>query len=226
MDDLASNIVIYSKQPGEQAVPVTARIEWLPDSSIKPLMYWTPDGSCFEVKHVYACTPIAFLKERGTGIRFKVKAEVTKAPAWEGGFLRLRHETYLYFADERFCGKNFIDGRYGHEAKEFIPVILDIFPGGEYELISFRVERAQYIVIKTIAVEPHASFRAGGIGIRHKVDTLRISAENTEGSDFSDFKETIRHTGAVFFEVNKWFVVKAPHKIRNASEYQMERNGR
>ena len=211
--DLNNNIIIYTKQPGEKPVPVTARINWLPDSTIKPLMYWTPDGSCFEVKYIHRCMPIAFLKDRGTGLRFKVSAEVTETPDWDDELLHTRHETYLYLADDRFCGKNFIDERYTHGAKEFIPVILDIFPNGKYELISFWVGAARYIVVKTIDVGPHASYSAGGVGIRHKVDVLQVSDEGSdenidESSDGADFKEKRRHIGAVFFEVDKWFVGK------------------
>ena len=200
---MADKVIVYSKQTGEPSVPVTARIEWLPDGQIKPLIYWMPDGSRFDVKHMYERTPNAFLKDRGVGIRFKVKAELTKTAEWDDELLHALYETYLYFVDERFCGKTFIDGRYGHNGKEFIPVTLDVFPNGEYELVCFRVQGALYMVEKTVAIEPRGNFNAGGIGIRHKVDVRIVNAENDE--DYAP-KESARRMASVYFEVNKWFV--------------------
>ena len=202
---MADEAIVYSKQTGEPPVPVTVRIEWLPDGQIKPLAYWMPDGSRFDVKHVYERTPNAFLKDRGAGIRFKVKAELIKTAGWDDELLHAQYETYLYLIDNWFCGKTFIDGRYGHEGKEFVTVTLDVFPNGEYELVYFRVQDKRYMVEKTISVEPCGNFYAGGVGIRHKVDARVVNAENDEDPDP---RKSVRRRASVYFEVNKWFVAK------------------
>ena len=199
--------IIYSKRSGESPVPVTARIDWLPDGTIKPCLYWTPDGSCYKIKHVYETTPLAFLKDRGEGIRFKVKSVVAEAPEPYSDHQYTQHETYLYFADNWYCGKNFIDGRYGHEGKEFIPVTLDVFPNGEYELVYFKAQGTRYIVEKTIAIEPRGSFHAGGIGVWHKVKARKVNANDDE--DFDPSKSTLRMV-ALYFEINKWFLPIKP----------------
>ena len=202
---LADSPIIYIKQSGEPSVPVTVRIVWLPDGQIKPLTYWMPDGSRFEVKHMYERSPNAFLKDRGAGLRFRVKAELTETAEWDDELLHAQHETYLYFIGNWFCGKSFIDGRYGHKGKEFIPVTLDVFPNGEYELVYFKVNEARYAVEKTVAVEPRGNFNAGGIGIRHKVD-VRVVNENDD--EDPDPKNSVRRLASVYFEVNKWYVAK------------------
>jgi hypothetical protein len=198
--------VIYSKMNGEPPDPVTVRLEWLPDGTITPLMYWMPDGSCFEVMHVFDYTPLSFLKDRGEGIRFKVRAELTETPDHDDELLRAKHETYLYLTDNWFCGKNFIDNRYGHKGKEFISVTLDVFPNCDYELVYFHVQEKRYMVEKTLAVEPRGNFNAGGLGIWHKVEARLVNADDDEDPD-PDKSE--RRMAAVYFEVNKWFVVKA-----------------
>jgi len=192
---LAENIVIYLKQANEHAVPVTVRIVWLPDGNIKPIMYWTPDNSCYEVKHIYESTLLAFLKEKGVGIRFKLRAELKEMP---DNTAYSRHETFLYFADGRFCQRGFIDKRYVHPNKEYIPVTIDIFPNADYELLYFQVGDNRYIVEKTLEVEPRGSFQAGGIGIWHKVAARLVNDNNDE-----------YRQAALFWELNKWFVVKA-----------------
>ena len=193
---------IYSMQSyDEPCIPVTARIEWLPNGKIVPLSYWLPDNTCFEIKHVYEVTRIAFLKGRGEGIRFRVRIEAIPEPYF--GHRLTQHEVYLYFADNWFCGKNFIDGRYGHEGKEFIPVTLDVFPNGEYELIYFKAQGIRYMVEKTIAVEPRGSFHAGGVGMCHKVEARQVNDNDDEDPDPN--KSNIR-IAALFFEGNKWFV--------------------
>jgi len=78
---MKDNMIVYIKQTGEPSVPVTVQVEWLPNGQIRPLLYWTPDNSCYEVKNVYESTQLAFLKEHGEGIRFRIKAEL-KEP-WE-----------------------------------------------------------------------------------------------------------------------------------------------
>jgi len=195
--------IIYSKNTGEVPVPLTVRIEWLPDGTIKPLMYWTPDGSCYAVKHIFECVHLAHFKEKDTGIRIKVKAEIkeTAEPFADYGYLQ--HETYLYFADNRFCGKNIIDSRYGHPGKEFITVTLDVFPNCDYELVYFQVKNERYIVEKTTSIEPRGSFAAGGIGIQHKVNVQLVNADN---DGVFDHDRNIRRSAALFFEINKWFV--------------------
>ena len=198
--------VIYSKQSGEPPDPVTVRIEWRPDGTIKPLAYWTPDGACYEVVFIYNMTPLAFLKDKGNGIRFKVRVELTETPDSDDDLLHAQHETYLYLADNWFCGKNFIDSRYGHAGKEYISVTLDVFPGMDYELIYFSVQGARYMVEKTLAVEPRGSFSAGGIGVWHKVEARLVNADDDEDPNPN---KSVRRPAAVYFEVNKWFVIKA-----------------
>jgi hypothetical protein len=61
-------------------------------------------------------------------------------------------ETYLYFADNRFCEKNIIDARYGHAGKAYIPVILDVSPDGGYELICFSVRDARCVVDRMLSM--------------------------------------------------------------------------
>ena len=203
---MAEKPIIYIKQTGEPYVPVTVRIEWLSCGKIIPLMYWTPDNSCYEIKHVYEMTPIAFLKERGEGIRFRVRAMVTDVPEPDSNFQNIQHETYLYLADKFFNGKNIIDGRYGHEAKEFIPVMLDVFPDCGYELIAFKAQGITYVVERTLAIEPRASFYAGGVGVWHKVSARQVN------SDYEDMDSVIflSRTSALYFELNKWFVCIKP----------------
>jgi hypothetical protein len=200
---MAIKDIVYSKQTGEPPVPATVRVLWLPDSSIKPVMYWLPDDSCFDVKHVYECTQLAHLKDKGIGIRFKIRGELIESAEPLCDYLRSQHETYLYFTDNRFCGKNFIDNRYGHAGKEYIPVTLDIFPDGDYEIIYFWAKDKRYMVEKTLAIEPRGSFRAGGVGVRHKVDARLVNADDDE---CPDIHKTVRREAALYFEVNKWFV--------------------
>ena len=195
--------VIYTKLSDGSIIPVTARIEWFPDGTIKPLMYWTPDGSCYEVKHVYEMTPLAFLKDGGQGIRFKVRAGIIDTPEPYSNHYHFHREIYLYFADDMFCGKNFIDERYGHESKEFIPVTLDVFPDRGYEVIYFKAQGTRYMVEKTIAVEPRASFHAGGIGIWHKVEARQV---NDNDDECPNPLKSVFRMAALYFEVNKWFV--------------------
>jgi len=199
---MADKVIIYVKQSNEPLVPVTARIEWLPDGKIKPLMYWTPDHSCYEIKHIYESTRLAFLKEKGVGIRFKVRAELTEKP---DNMASVRHETYLYFADSRFCERGFIDQRYSHPSKEYVPVTVDVFPNAGYELVYFRVGDNRYMVEKTLKVEPKGSFQAGGIGIWHKVDVRLINDDNDEDPDPN--KSECRQAG-LFWELDKWFTIR------------------
>ena len=219
-------------------IPLTVRVEWFPDGSIIPCMYWTPDESGFRVRHVNQCMPLAFLKERGEGLRFRVMAEaletsevyesseiyetpgvseapetpgvseapetpgVSEAPWMHFGNNHIRHETYLYFADDRFCGKNIIDERYDHASKEFIPVMVDIFPNGDYGLVCFWVSGERYNVEKTIAVEPRGSFHAGGVGTWHKVEARKVG-------DAGLRDDNVKRAAALYFEINKWFITRS-----------------
>ena len=194
---------VYCKQTGEPSIPVTARIDWLPDGTIKPCLYWTPDGSCYKINHVYEMTPLAFLKDRGEGLRFKVRAVLKETPEPYPDSILAQHETYLYLNDNFFCGKNIIDERYDHDLKEFIPVTLDVFQDGEYELVYFEVHGTRYMVEKTIVVEPRGSFYAGGIGLLHKIKARQINSNEDEG--FELLKSVCREA-ALYFEINKWFV--------------------
>jgi len=182
---------IYIKQPNERPIPVTVRIEWLPNGKIKPLMYWTPDNSCYVIKHIYESTLLAFLKEKGEGIRFRVKAEIEGAPNYMD---YARHEVYLYIVDNRFCAKNFIDGRYANPLKEYIPVVLDVFPDAEYELVSFRVGQNCYMVEDTLDVEFRSSYKIAGMGIWHKVRVRMMDEECCHAS--------------LVWEMDKWLIYK------------------
>ena len=189
---------IYIKPNNDLYIPVTVRLEWLPDGKIRPLSYWTPDGSYYEIQFVHEMTQIVFLKEGGEGVRFKVTAVLkeTPEPYCDSG---APHEVYLYLADNFFCGRNIIDERYGHSSKEFITVTLDVFPNCDYELICFEVRGIRYIVDRTLAIEPRGSFQAGGIGVRHKVEARQ------DEEDSISLKDTSR-MAALYFEINKWFI--------------------
>ena len=195
--------VVYVKQSGEPPVPATARIDWLPDGKIKPLLFWTPGGNCYKVRREHEMTPLAFLKDRGEGVRYKIEAELieTLEPDSSIGFAQ---ETCLYFADGWFNGKTFVDERYRHAGKEFIHVTLDVFPEGGYELVYFRIKETRYMVEKTLKIEPRASVEAGGAGIRHKVEARIINAFD-DGKPNPD--DAVIRTSALYFEVNKWFVL-------------------
>jgi len=201
MDD---KIVIYSKQSGEPRVPLTIRIDWFPDGTIKPLLFWTPDGACYKVISQYQGVSLAFLKERGEGLRFEVTGEVIESD--DEDLMYSRYETYLYLADSRFYQKNIIDERYGHAGKEYIPVTLDVFPDGDYELVYFWCRGARYMIEKTIAVEPRGSFRAGGAGLWHKVEARLINADDDEDPDPN---KSVRRLAALYLELDKWFVTIA-----------------
>ena len=200
---MTDNVVIYSKQHGAPRVPATVRVEWLPDGKIDPVMYWGPDCSCYKIMHVYEVTPLAFLKDRGEGLRFRVRAEVIETPEPDSSVLHTQCETYLYFADNRFCSKNIIDDRYEHPGKEYIPVTMDIFPKGDYEIVYFGVHRERYKVERTLQVEARGSFSAGGVGIWHKVEVRLVNADDEEDPDP---QKSIYRLAAIYFEINKWFV--------------------
>jgi len=189
------NTTVYGKQPEGRPIPLTARIDWMPDGAVIPLMYWTPEGGCYRVTRVSESTPIAFLKDRGEGLRFRVTGEMTENPEPCSDYQNTREQIYIYFADSFFSGKNFIDGRYGHPNKQFVHVRLDVFPDGGYELILFRLQDAAYIVEKTVSIEPHGSFSAGGAGLGHKVEA------RPEQDGDSPPRPVV-----IYFEVNKWFV--------------------
>ena len=235
--------VVYSKLSGEPIVPVTVRIEWLPDGKVKPRMFWMPDGSCYQVRDVYEMTHLAVLKDRGEGLRFKVKAETAETPgAYTGdqyvsdqyvgdryvadngdryagdryvsdngdqyaGDQYARLEVYLYLADNLFCGRNIIDSRYSHMNKEFIHVTLDVFPNCDYEPVYFIARGLRYKVEKLIDKEPRGSYDAGGVGVWHKVEARVVNAHDDEDPEPG---KSVRRMAALYFEVNKWFVVVDP----------------
>jgi len=196
---------IIPKQNEHLHIPLTVRIDWLPDGTIKPYMYWMPDESCHMVKHVYECTPLAFLKERISGLRFKVKGEALEASELLCVSEPIHSDSYLYLADQWFYGKNIIDERYDHEGKEYVAVTLDVFPNGEYEIVYFWVSGMRYKVEKTLEVEPRASFYAGGAGMWHKVEARQVNCDNDEDF-YSDTGVSNKRIAALYFEINKWFV--------------------
>ncbi len=201
---MADKIVVYSKQSGGPVIPLTVRIDWLADGTIIPLMYWTPDGTCYMVVGQSPGIKMAFLKDRGVGLRWKVRGEIIETPDPEcDDLLHTQYETYLYLADQRFSEKNIIDERYGHTGKEFIPVTLDVFPDGDYELIYFWARGSRYMVEKTADVDNRGSFAAGGVGVWHKVEARLINADDDEDPDP---RKSVRRIAAVYLELNKWFV--------------------
>lgn len=200
---MEDEIVIYRKQSGEPHVPLTVRIDWLPNGTIKPQMYWTPDGTCFNVIMLSESVPLAFLKDGGEGLRFKVKAEIIETPDDDDELLHTQYEAYLFLADNRFYQKNIIDDRYGHAGKEYISVTMDVFPDGDYELVYFCVRDARYKVEDTADVEPRGSFKAGGIGIWHKVKARLVNAHDDEDPDPN---KSVCRLAALYLELNKWFV--------------------
>jgi hypothetical protein len=206
VDAVTGKSVVYSKQAGEKLAPVTVRIEWLPDGNIVPHMYWTPDNARYDIRHVYEMTKLAFLKDRGEGIRFMVKAELVESPEFGDELLNALYDSYLYLASNWFCGRNFIDDRYDHASKEYISVMLDVFPNCDYEVVCFTIEGARYLVEKTLDVEPRGSYNAGGVGVWHKVKARLV---NMDDDDDPDPMKSVVRDAALFFEVNKWFVVRA-----------------
>ena len=117
-------IVIYEKQPEHRRVPLTVNADWLSDGQIVPRCYWTQDGSRFKVLHVYECVPLAFLEEKGKGLRYKVRARMEETVEDGSDLVPAQYETYLYFADNRFCEKTIVDDRYDHAEKLYVPVNL------------------------------------------------------------------------------------------------------
>lgn len=200
---MEKGIVIYGKQSGEPPIPLTIRIEWSPDGTIRPKQYWAPDGTLFDVISQSVGMPIAFLKDRGVGLRFKARAEIVDTPEPHSELLNTQQDTYLYLADQRFSEKNIIDERYGHIGKEYIPVTLDIYPNGDYQLISFWVRGARYVVEATMEIERRGAFQAGGVGIRHKISARLVNADN---DDDPDQNMSVLRTAALYWELNKWFV--------------------
>jgi len=82
---------------------------------------------------------------------------------------------------------------------------MDVFPNAEYELVYFCVGENRYIVERTMEVEPRASLQAGGIGIWHRVDARLVNNNNDEDPNPN---KSERRQAALFWEMNKWFVVK------------------
>jgi hypothetical protein len=147
---------------------------------------------------------MAYLKDRGVGLRFKVRGELIETPDPEcDDLLHTKHETYLYLADNRFSERNIINEQYSHPGKLYIPVTLDVFPDGDYELIYFWVHGERYMVEKTDAVDNRGSFQAGGVGVWHKVEARLVNADDDEDPDP---QKSVRRLAAVYRELDKWFV--------------------
>jgi len=200
---MPDKVLIYSKQIGASLIPLTVRIEWQADGTIRPCLYWTPDGSCYEVKCIYECTKLAYLREKEEGIRFKVDAVCIETSEPYSDHKQTQDEVSLYFADNWFCGRNIIDERYVHASKAYVTVLLDVFSNCDYKLVYFWVKGERYKVEKTIGIEPHGSFSIGGVGMRHKLDVRLVNC--TDDEDPEPHK-MIRRMACVYFEINKWFV--------------------
>jgi hypothetical protein len=180
--------VLYGKING-QSIPLTVCIDWQPDGTIKPRTVWTPDGAAHRITRIYDCVPLAYLNNGGEGLRFKVQTE--EIP-----------ELYIYFADGRFCEKNIVDSRYGHAAKVFVAVTMDIFPDGDYELSCFHFNGKRYQIEKITSVEPRGSFYAGGIGLRHKTEVRQVN----ENGGIPDPANDSLYFISLYLELNKWFI--------------------
>ena len=198
---------IYIQQQDKPSVPVTVRVHWLPCGTIKPLSIWTPDGTCYEVKHVYESIRLSLLKdlkERRDGLRFRIRAEIEGGARQYADYHHITQlEVYLYFADSMFSAKNIIDNRYVHDGKAYIPVTLDVFPSGDYEVVFFEVNGARYCVDCTEKREPRGSFNFGGIGIRHEVMCRKITPNDEHVLSLINSNCERR---ALTRELNKWFV--------------------
>lgn len=198
-----SQVKIYYKQTGGAIVPLTVSIDWLHDGAIKPRVFWTPDGTCYQVLDIYECVPLAFLKSGGDGLRFKVLSKIIETSDTDMEINSSLYEMYIYFEDNRFCEKNIVDDRYGHAGKVFIQVTMDIFPDGDYELTYFHFRDKRYKVEKICEIKPRASFHAGGLGLRHKITARRVN--ETDDEDPDPVNPEVR-PAALYYEINKWFV--------------------
>lgn len=90
--------------------------------------------------------------------------------------------------------------------KEYIPVTLDVFPDGVYELVYFWVHGSRYMIEKTSDIEYRGSFYAGGVGVLHKVDARLVGADDDEDPDPN---MSVIRVAALYLELNKWFVCVA-----------------
>ena len=198
-----SNIIIYEKQPEYRRIPLTVNADWLPDGTIVPCYYWTPDSARFKVLHIYECVPMAYLKDKGEGLRFKVRARLEETVEDGSDLPHTQYVTYLYFADNRYCEKTIVDARYDHAEKLYIPVNMDIFSDGNYELISFWFLNTRYRVEKTLDIAHRAAYRVGGVGLRHQVEARLVNANDDEDPDPGC---SIRRMAALYFEINRWFL--------------------
>ena len=195
------NTVVYGNWQTDENTPLTVRIEWLPSGAIIPRYYWTPDGTRYEVENLYETVQCCHLKDKGIGIRFRVGSKIIETPESFSDILDSQHETYIYFADNSFCEKNMIDERYLRTGKEYIPVTLDIFPNGDYEIIHFWVHGQRYIVEKTLTRDIKGAFHTGGLGVWHKVETRLVN----ENDDDPDPQMCVRRVASLYWEFNKWF---------------------
>ena len=80
---------------------------------------------------------------------------------------------------------------------------LDVFPDGDYELVYFWARGARYMVEKTAAVDNRGSYKAGGVGVWHKVEARLINPDDDEDPDPL---KSVRRMVAVYRELNKWFI--------------------
>gem|GEM_PF-1501567 len=223
---MAERIVVYSKENGA-LTPLTVRVDWLPNGVIRPRMYWTPDGSCLRITQVAECVRLGHLKETGAGVRFRVTAQMAEpgdlpapfsykkvATPLPAALARKRswdsfpeYELYLYLADNFFCAANILGDEYAHNAKAYIPVTLDVFPSGDYELVGFEAGGVCYTVDKTYSVRPGGSYKAGGAGLRHEVEATAQAAANADAAPNS-------RRAALYLELNKWFVCCAANDFK------------
>jgi hypothetical protein len=200
---MEKHIKTYIMRCGEPYTSVTARICWSSDGKIEPRFFWTPDGTKHKIVSHGPGIFLSLLKERGEGLRYKVRSEIVDAPELHTELLHTQYDTELYLADNRFCQKNIIDERYNHASKEYIKITMDVFPDAEYELVCFWCRNERYMVERTIAVEPRASYKAGGTGLRHKVTARLVNAHDDEDPEPS---RSECRPASLFLEFNKWFV--------------------
>jgi len=146
---------------------------------------------------MYEATRLAYLKQGGEGIRYRVSAKLQDPDS----HAYAHDDVYLFFVSDQYCQKGFIDERYEHAGKKYIPVTLDVFPWGDYEIVGFQVDDNEYKVERTIAREARGSYKVGGVGIWHKVEAWL--ANDDKGLSF-------RLVG-LYLEFDKWFSpIKSP----------------
>jgi hypothetical protein len=194
---------VYGKPMGGAPVPMKVRVEWKADGLISPTLYWTPDGTCYQVKPGCKSVQLAYLKDRAVGLRFEVRSKVIHTPHPYPELHYALCEAYLFLEDGRVCEKNFLDARYQNPKKSYITVEIDFHPNGEYDLAYFRHQDERYKIEAVSEIDHHGAFLAGGVGIRHKVSVRKVNPHDDDDPDPDN--PDVRVT-AIYWERDKWFI--------------------